>query len=449
MSPTTKGWIVAFAGLGINMAAGLLYSWSMFASSLGTASAANSFRPWSALQANWPFAVGVAWFAVTVHFAGRMHAIMGSRWVASLGGVFMGMGLLIAALTPIPMGSSNGFPVIMVVGYGLVASTGMGLSFAATLPAAHEWFAPAKRVLVSGLVLGGLGLSTLLGAPLSAQLLSSRGVNGALLLLGLAFPIVIVGLAQLLGSPPNGYVPPGSYAHPARPVAVITRADSSWKTLLRNRGSFSIWLTCALSALGGLMVASVLARLGAPSPQSTPLTTSAYAAVAVYGVGVAVGWPAAVMLSGRIGRHMSVVLALLVQTAATIALGFVHPGWVQTLAAFFVGTGLGAVFCLLPSATPGFPAAATGKQHDGLVLSAWGLGGALGSLLAAIVFDSSVASSGSAGSYLFALVAAALGLLVAVLVSALTGRPVRALRAMTAAGAKTNDTTVRSTVGRR
>lgn len=59
-STAARGWIVALAGLGINLALGVLYAWSVIAKSL--------IKDWelSAGQASMPYATAVGVFALSM-----------------------------------------------------------------------------------------------------------------------------------------------------------------------------------------------------------------------------------------------------------------------------------------------------------------------------------------------------------------------------------------------
>ena len=57
---TNRGWIVTFAGLGINLALGILYAWSLIKGQIG-----ETFG-WDGARLNDPYAVGCLVFAGAV-----------------------------------------------------------------------------------------------------------------------------------------------------------------------------------------------------------------------------------------------------------------------------------------------------------------------------------------------------------------------------------------------
>ena len=92
----SRGWIVTLAGLGINLALGVLYSWSVVAKTLSKPVAEGGWG-WSSGQASLPYAIGVGVFALSMVFAGRAQDRFGPRIVATVGGALCGLGLIVAS----------------------------------------------------------------------------------------------------------------------------------------------------------------------------------------------------------------------------------------------------------------------------------------------------------------------------------------------------------------
>jgi MFS family permease len=144
-----KGWIVTFAGMGLNLALGILYAWSIFGKQL-TESVDKGGFGWSKTEATLPYTIAIACFAAMMVPAGRLQDKFGPRVVASVGALLTGAGLIIA---------SFGTPATIlpaVLGFGVMAGTGIGLGYASAMPAAVKWFPPQKKGLVTGLVVAGV-----------------------------------------------------------------------------------------------------------------------------------------------------------------------------------------------------------------------------------------------------------------------------------------------------
>ena len=145
------GWEVAFAGMGINLALGVLYTWSVIAGGVP-----DSWN-WSQSDKAWPYSIACLVFCLIMVPAGRMQDRLGPRLVASIGGVLVGVGLVLAGLIGLYMPDHTlaGF----VIGFGVLAGAGIGFGYASATPPAVKWFPPAKTGMVAGIVVSGFGLA--------------------------------------------------------------------------------------------------------------------------------------------------------------------------------------------------------------------------------------------------------------------------------------------------
>jgi OFA family oxalate/formate antiporter-like MFS transporter len=375
----TRGWIVTLAGLGINLALGVLYSWSVIAKTLSKPLADGGWA-WSAGQASLPYAIGVGVFALAMVFAGRAQDRFGPRIVATIGGALTGAGMLVASLaTP-----ERTWPVL--VGFGLLTGLGIGLGYAAATPAAVKWFPPARKGLITGLVVSGFGLASVYIAPLTTWLLAGQGISGTFRVLGLAFLVLTVGLAQLLVNPPSGYFPAGSAPTAAAAIAAASdRRDFDWREMVRTRQFALLWLMYAFGAFAGLMIIGHMAKIAAVQMTGIEL---GFVLVAVLAIGNAAGRIVAGVVSDRIGgiRTMLVVFTLQALMMGLLAIS----GTVMALVpvAAVVGFCYGANLSLFPSTTAGFFGTKHLGVNYGLVFTAWGVGGVFGSMTAGTIVDS-------------------------------------------------------------
>lgn len=409
MKPTARGSVVTAAGVCINLALGVLYTWSIVAKALTKPLAEGGLYGWTAQQANWPYAVAVGTFAITMVFAGRLQDHIGPRFVATAGGFMVGLGMIVASFSPTSL-APGAFPALMVLGFGLLTGMGIGLAYASATPAAVKWFPPHSKGLVTGIVVGGFGLASLYTAPLTTYLTGAYGVNRTFLYLGIAFFAVIVLAAQLLNNPPTGYIPPGTKAESLAAHA-SARHEYTWREMLRTPSFYGLWLMYAFAAFAGLMIVGILAKVAALELGAETAKTMSFVLVATLALGNGTGRPLAGMISDRIGRQRTMLYVFVFQAVMMLLLGFANTVPLLMGAAFFIGFNYGANLTLFPSATYDYFGTKHCGVNYGLVFTAWGVGGVFGSQLAAFVFDHSKTAANPAGSYALAYYIAA-GLLV-------------------------------------
>lgn len=377
-----RGWTVTLAGLGINLALGVLYAWSVIAKSL------TKDWGWSAGRASLPYAIAVGVFAISMVFAGKAQDRLGPRIVATLGGALTGIGMIVSSFAT----ADNAWPVLL--GFGLLGGTGIGLGYAAATPAAVKWFSPARKGLITGIVVAGFGLASVYIAPLTQWLLQSQGIGGAFRTLGLAFLVATVALAQLLVNPPAGYVPAGART-PAPEKAVVgastqappvssQRADYDWREMVRTPQFALMWLMYACSAFAGLMIIGHMAKIAGLQMSGIDL---GFVLVAVLAVGNALGRIVAGIVSDRIGGIRTMLVVFVLQAGLMLTLGLATAPAILVPMAAAVGFCYGANLSLFPSTTAGFFGTAHMGVNYGLVFTAWGVGGVFGSMTAGTIVD--------------------------------------------------------------
>ncbi len=375
-----RGWIVTAAGLGINLALGVLYSWSVIAKTL-TKPVVDGGWGWSAGQASLPYAIACGVFAVSMVFAGRAQDRLGPRVVATVGGALCGMGMIVASV-----GSAD-LALPIIVGFGVLTGAGIGLGYAAATPAAVKWFPPARKGLISGLVVAGFGLASVYIAPTTTALLTSYGVAGTFRTLGVAFLVATVLLAQLLENPPAGYVPAAvaSKHRQAATVAHVPAEDYDWHEMVRTKQFALLWLMYAFSAFAGLMIIGHMAKIAAYQLPSADL---GFLLVAILAIGNAGGRVVAGIVADRIGGVRTMLAVFIMQAVMMGLLSFATSTAALVPAAAAIGFLYGANLSVFPSTTAGFFGTKNMGVNYGLVFTAWGFGGVFGSMTAGTIVDS-------------------------------------------------------------
>ncbi|BDG01238.1 L-lactate MFS transporter [Anaeromyxobacter oryzae] len=377
-----RGWLVTLAGMGLNLALGILYAWSIFAKQLAEPVARGGFG-WTKTEATLPYTIAIACFAAMMVPAGRLQDRLGPRLVATMGGVLTGLGLCVASFaTP-----ALHWPA--VAGFGLLAGTGFGLGYAAATPAAVKWFPPEKKGLITGLVVAGFGIAPVYIAPLSKHLLATLGVSTAFRILGVAFLVVATAFSQLIRNPPAGHVVPKKVASAASRAGV----DLTWRDVVRTPAFWMLWLQYACAATAGLMIIGHMAKIVAV--QSGGTIQIGFVFVALLAVFNAGGRVIAGIISDYIGR--SVTIALVCVTQALVM--FFFSGF-STIAGFVLGAAVvgfsyGACLALFPATAADYWGTKNMGVNYGILFTAWGVGGVVGPTLAGRIADQTGSYAGA------------------------------------------------------
>lgn len=364
-----RGWLVTSAALGINLILGALYAWGVMAKALVVQ------WKWSKADASLPFAVSTAAFAVMMIFAGRAQDKLGPRRVAMLGGVLFGLGLALSSLAKTPLA--------MALAFGALGGIGIGLGYSATTPPAVKWFPPARKGLIVGLVVSGVGLAAIYMGPLTQYLLGKVGIEQTFLFLGVASAIVICLLSFLLNNPPPDFRP--AAATPANPAkaAPAVRRELDWPEMIKTPQFYLLWLMYVLTAAAGLMIISNIAIIAKEQAQ----WEAGFMAVMTLAAFNTLGRVLAGFVSDRIGRTRTMLLAFVLQAVNMLLFAQYASPAAILFGAAFTGLCYGTIFTLMPAATADFYGIKNLGVNYGLVFTGFGVAGVLGSRYGGMISD--------------------------------------------------------------
>ena len=373
------GWRVTFAGMGINLALGILYTWSVI--SKGIPAAWN----WSEADKSWPYAIACLIFSIVMVPAGRLQDKIGPKVVASIGGVLVGIGMIIASFTTTPLG--------FIIGFGVLAGAGIGFGYASATPPAVKWFPPAKTGMIAGIVVSGFGLASVYAAPLAKALTEAYGVQRMILIFGIAFLVVVVGLAQFLRPPhrvlmfTKGFGRAGEMKANAK--SPQKKENFTPKEMLGTWQFYVLWFMYACGAGAGLMI---IAKLAAIAKIQAGINLG-FVLVAVLAVGNGGGRILAGIASDKIGRQATMFICFVLQAVLVFLVSKATTGnFLGTVPALallsaLIGANYGSNLALFPSITKDYYGLKNFGMNYGLVFTAWGAGGFVLALIAGKLYD--------------------------------------------------------------
>lgn len=360
-----RGWSVTLAGLGINLALGILYTWSIFKQSIKESIlAGDGMFNWDIASLNDPFAVCCLLFTVAMIFAGRIQDKLSPRVTGIIGGILTGAGLIVI--------SQSTSLLAWILGFGVLMGVGLGFGYASATPPALKWFPASKTGMIAGIVVAGFGLASVYIAPLSHFLIGKFGLSQSMLIFGIAFLFVVCLLSLFLVNPPKGYVAEETSRVDAHaPVAVKTQ-DYSPMQMLRTSAFYKLWFMYCIGAGAALIIIGGVAGMAKQS-----LGDYAWVVVALMAVGNAGGRIVAGIISDKIGRTITLLIMMFFQALVISSLLFIGEQSVVLLvtAATLIGFNYGTNLSLFPSATKDYFGMKNFGANYGLIFSAWGIGG--------------------------------------------------------------------------
>jgi MFS family permease len=430
---TGNRWTIASAGVAVMICLGTVYSWSLFTRPLIA-----SFG-WSNQDATLPFELAIFFLGVGAVVGGRWQDRVGPRTVTITGAIMWGVGVLLAGLLTAQLGKWW-----LDLTYGVIGGFGMGMGYVTPVAMVTKWF-PERRGFGSGMVVMGFGLGAFIynqivtrvpafaaaakaataavdaraaaakaGTPFNAAqyALTPDHVHAVMMtfvISGIVFAVIGGVCAMILRDPPEGYTRPGA-------VAAAASGGPSYvpSQVLGMPQFYGLWILLFLNVTAGILIISNAV------PIYSDLTgASAAAAGAIYGY-VAVcngigrffwGW-----VSDRLGRNLTYTVMYLVQVVVFIMLARTHSfAWVAIEFAIVL-LCYGGGFGVMPSFNADYFGTKYLGQNYGMILTAWGVAGIVGPLIAATVKDRT-------GSFTGALVPVAIMLLVAAIIPFFIKRP--------------------------
>ncbi|MCD6199837.1 MAG: OFA family MFS transporter [Deltaproteobacteria bacterium] len=375
-----QAWVTTFAGTAINLCLGILYAWSIWKSSLVNVDKAGQViqegmnAGWTYLtnaQAATPFSLCIIIFALLMIPGGRIQDKFGPKVGATVGGLFLAAGCIIAGL----MKSYAG----LVFGFGILGGIGMGIGYASPTPAALKWFGPHRRGLVAGLVVGGYGGAALYIGPLAQYLIDHYGITGSFVGLGILFAVVVIIAGQLLLTPPEGYVPPASkVAATAKQMAAATKYNWNASEMVKTWQFFALVFMFMLTTQSGLLIIANAKGLMVQAGKNIPfLAANAWILVSFGGFVNAAGRVGTGSYSDKIGRINAYTINCTISALCLFSLPFVIA--MQNVLLLFLVVGIaywqyGGGLALLPSFTADFYGPKNLGFNYGLVFLGWGAG---------------------------------------------------------------------------
>jgi len=371
---TNNRWVIAIAGVFLQIALGAVYAWSVFRVPL-----AKQFG-WSISEVTLTFTVSIFVLGFAAFFGGLWLNRKGPRVVALTGGALYGLGVFLASFSHDLWW--------LYLSYGVIGGIGLGLGYIVPVAVLVKWF-PDRRGLITGIAVGGFGAGALITAPVATRLIQSVGVLSTFAYLGIAYLIVTVVTGLFMQNPPDGWKPVGwtpttnQTSHRAGRDFTLSEALKTWQW-------YALWLLLFLNTCAGISIISQ----EAPLFQEETGVSAAIAAsmVGLASIGNAVGRVFWAWVSDLITRSATFFVMFVAQIFLFWFLPNIATAWFLTIVTFVVLMCYGGGFGTMPAFTADYFGPKNVGPIYGLMLTAWGFASVFGPLFIAHMRE-------TAGSY--------------------------------------------------
>ena len=366
MTSVPNRWLIAAAGVVMQIALGAVYAWSVFRIPLTRA------YGWTIPQVTLAFTIAIFVLGFAAFGGGQWMRQAGPRRVALAAGVLYGLGVFLTSFAANRLWW-------LYLSYGLLAGIGLGLGYIVPVATLVKWF-PDRRGMISGIAVAGFGAGALLTAPVATRLIAQVGAMKTFAILGAAYFVAVTAAACFMQNPPDGYRPPGWAPN------AIEQKQRSLKsyTLQEALGTwqwYGLWMLLFLNVTAGIAIISQ----AAPMVQEMTGVTAAGAAGMVGIISIANGagrfiWAS---LSDLIGRRWVFLMMFVVQAVMFAMLPSVRSFPAFTVMACVILLCYGGGFGTMPAFAADYFGAENVGSIYGLMLTAWGFAGVLGPTLIA------------------------------------------------------------------
>lgn len=392
-------WLIATAGVVMQIALGAVYAWSVFRIPL------TQRFGWSIPQVTLTFTIAIFVLGFAAFAGGLWMRRAGPQRVAMTAGIFYGLGVFLASLA----GDRLWW---LYLSYGLMAGIGLGLGYIVPVATLVKWF-PDKRGMITGIAVAGFGAGALITAPVATMLIRQVGVPRTFAILGVVYLIAVTGAGYFMQNPPEGYRPPGwmptASQQKSRSAKMYTLEEA-----IRSWQWYGLWMLLFLNTTAGIAIISQ----AAPMIQEITRETAARAAgvVGIFSIANGAGRFLWAWLSDFVGRRWVFLMMFPIQAVAFFLLPSIENFSVFVGVGFIVLLCYGGGFGTMPAFAADYFGAENVGSIYGLMLTAWSFAGVLGPMLIASLRQST-------GRYDDALYIIAALMLVSAVIPVIVGPP--------------------------
>ncbi len=381
----TNRWLIAAAGVVIQVALGAVYAWSVFRAPLSDAYGTG------VSAVNTTFSIAILSLGFAAFFGGLWMGRSGPRIVALTSGVLYGAGIFLASFA----GPDAGGLWTLYLTYGLLAGIGIGLGYIVPIATLVKWF-PDKRGFITGVAVAGFGAGALVTAPVAKQLVTSESVGlfPTFAILGVVYLVMVVGAAFFMKNPPEGWTPEGWEPEEEEESSERSGVDYELGGALKTWQWYALWALLFLNVTAGIAIISEADPIAQEVSGAAPYLAAWL--VGIISVANGAGRFLWAWFSDAIGRKWVFLTMYLLQAALffLIPLGGAS-FFLLAVMTFIIVSCYGGGFGTMPAFNADYFGSKNVGTIYGLMITAWGFGGVLGPTLISYMYDATGSYAGA------------------------------------------------------
>lgn len=361
-----KGKQVVIASTLLNFMTGMMYAWSLISKAL-----IENFN-FTSKEASLPYTLFTISFSFAMLAFGKLYNSKGPRFLGTIGAFFAGIGFLLSGFI------INPFTLIITI--GIISGMGVGIITVTTTPTAIKWYPENMKGKITGIVVTGVGLSSVFFSPLVNLSIKFFGLLRTFTYLGAVVLISTIMLAQLLTNPPKDFNLSGNKGK----VSDKSQSkDYSWEEMAKTKNFYKLWIMFSLNSSAGLMIISHISNI----VKLQAKWEGGFILVILIAIFNSLGRLVGGILSDKIGRINFMRMTFILQGINMALFVFYNSVLTMFIGVIIVGFCYGSSFSVFPATIGDYYGTKNFSINYGLLFTAWGLGGIIGPTTGAAIFD--------------------------------------------------------------
>ncbi len=364
---TKNKWIVALAGMFLQLSIGSIYAYSVWINPIST------LNGWNSSQLKLSFSLAICFLGLTAAFMQKFVQKIGPKKAGLLAALFFGIGLL-----------GSGFAIsaqslfLFYLFYGVISGIGLGFGYITPVSIVVKWF-PEKPGFASGLVIMSFAIGSIIASRLILPLVASFGVSGTFYVLGTAYFLIMI-LASLFLSLPVSNAEIENLS--------VKKSSIPLKELLSDVRFYSLWLFLFLNTTCGIALISI----AAPMAKDIIHINDSQAINFVGFIGFFNGfgrlfWSS---ISDKIGRWSTFFLFFVIGICCFLILSQTQNSFLFQALVFIIISCYGGAFATMPAFVKDVYGADKMSAPFGIILIAWSVAAFAGPGIISLTTDYSL-----------------------------------------------------------